>query len=84
MTGCGSGNFREVPRKSVDRIGSFVRSHGGQFSGMPRRKGGASELLSVNPGTLRYRMKKLGITSRKTFYQAKKSLEGVQRVMAFQ
>jgi transcriptional regulator with GAF, ATPase, and Fis domain len=33
-------------------------------------KGGAAELLSVNPSTLRHRMKKLGITSKKTYYQS--------------
>ena len=44
-------------------ITSVLEETGGKIHG----KGGAAELLSVNPSTLRHRIKKLGITSRKTF-----------------
>jgi transcriptional regulator with GAF, ATPase, and Fis domain len=36
-------------------------------------KDGAAQKLSINPNTLRHRMKKLGISSHKTFYHYKKN-----------
>ncbi len=49
----------------ANHIRSVLRSTNGKIHG----KGGAAEMLLVNPSTLRHRMKKLGITVNKTVLQ---------------
>jgi len=49
-----------------NHIQSVLKITNGKIHG----KGGAAELMSINPNTLRYRIKKLGITFQKTFFQS--------------
>ncbi len=53
-----STDFHIIEKKSV---GEWERSYSGRVEG----KGGAAELLGVNPNALRNRMKKLGIPYRR-------------------
>jgi transcriptional regulator with PAS, ATPase and Fis domain len=58
----------ELNAVMAEHIQTVLKMTGGKIHG----KNGAAELLSVNPSTLRHRLKKLGINSRKTFYQSNK------------
>jgi DNA-binding NtrC family response regulator len=68
-TGRSAPNGREFPRQTetlltmdqamANHIRFVLEKVGGQVAG----KGGAAEILQINPRTLRFRMKKLGIRS---------------------
>ena len=56
----------EGPSLDLDAVtAAHIRKVLGQTGGKIHGPGGAGELLGVNPNTLRYKMKKLGIPFRK-------------------